>query len=91
MKEDLKICPEVLLVFQGFERGDKGDISDFCLDDFRGKKLPNYSEEYSEKFRKYYRIERLKAGSKCPWGYSRWTSGDDGKLYILDERWDTSG
>ncbi len=82
--------PEVLVVSQGFEGGDLGQISDFKMDDFRNEKLPHYSEKNSPKFKSFYKIEKYMPGSDCPWGYSRWVNGKDGKLYMLDQRWDSS-
>ena len=82
---------ETLIVHQGFERGNLGEISDFKLADFRGSALPHFSEPEATRYRRYYVIERYESGSRCPWGNSRWVTGENGKLKMLDEDWDTSG
>ena len=78
---------EVLVVSQGFENK---TISNFSLDDFRRKKLPNFPKPGNIQYRAYYRIEKYEPGSRCPWGYSRWTTSENGKLKMLDSRWDSS-
>ena len=86
VKTGVKIM-DVLIVSQGFEHR----ITDFRMDDFRKDKLPNFPEPYNEQFLKYYRIEQLETKSRCPWGFSRWVTGENGKLKMLDNYWDSSG
>jgi len=82
---------EMLVVSQGFERGDAGkSISDFSMEDFRGGKLPHFKKGGKRKYRFYYRIGKYPRNSRCPWGYSRWVNVG-GKLKLLDRNWDTSG
>lgn len=78
---------EALIVHQGFEYR----ISNFTIDDFRGDKLPNFNDPENSRYRSYYRIEKYEKGSRCPWGKSRWITGKNGKLMMLDNDWDTSG
>ncbi len=78
---------EVLVVSQGFEYR----ISNFTIDDFRRDRLPNFKEPDDLSYRAYYRIERHRSGSHCRWGYSRWITGENGKLKMLDNGWDSSG
>lgn len=78
---------EVLVVSQGFER----DIYDFTMEDFRGDKLPNFDEPKNLQYRGYYRIEKYEPKSRCRWGYSRWITGEKGRLKMLDQNWDSSG
>lgn len=78
---------EVLVVRQGFEY----KISNFTIDDFRRDKLPNFPEPENSQYREYYRIEKYEPQSHCSWGYSRWVTGENGKLKMLDNYWDSSG
>jgi len=78
---------EVLVVVQGFEY----KIGNFTMDDFRGDKLPNFSDPENLNYRKYYRIEKHGPKVHCPWGRSRWVTGKEGKLIKLDDDYDTSG
>lgn len=78
---------EVLVVSQGFEYR----ISNFTMADFRRDKLPNFKEPDNISYRRYYRIEKHGLVSQCPWGYSRWVTGENGKLKRLDNNWDSSG
>jgi hypothetical protein len=82
---------EVLEVNQGFEWGDQGKISDFTMDDFRGRTLPHHSSPTNSRYRGYYRIANYRPGSSCRWGCSRWVTGENGKLVYLDDNYDTSG
>lgn len=86
MSEEAKVS-EVLVVSQGFEHR----ISDFTMDDFRKDRLPNFDEPGNSQYRSYYRIEKYQPGSRCRWGYSRWVTGENGKLKMLDNYWDSSG
>lgn len=79
---------EALIVHQGFERM----ISSFTMNDFRKEVLPNFpTEQENRKYMIFYRIEMCKPNSHCPWGYSRWVTGENGRLEMLDNDWDTSG
>lgn len=82
---------EVLVVSQGFEEGDKGKISDFKMDDFRDGKLPQFSELRNSELSPFCRIRKYDPGSRCLQGYSRWITGENGKLRLLDKYWDSSG
>ena len=78
---------EVLVVSQGFEYR----ISDFTMDDFRGDALPNFPDPQNKQYKKCYRIVMHEQGSPCRWGYSRWITGENGKLKMKDSYWDSSG
>ena len=82
---------EVLVVSQGFERGSRGRIGDFTMDDFRGDKLPHFSGLNNFIVSSDCYIEKYDLKSKCLWGYSRWITGENGKLRLLDHNWDSSG
>jgi hypothetical protein len=82
---------EVLVIAQGFELGDLKKLSECEMDQFRGKALPNFKWPNDVKFRRYYRIETYEPGSHCPWSFSRWMAGENGKLRMLDSSWDSSG
>ena len=78
---------EALIVDQGFEY----IIEDFTMDDFRGERLPNFPEPENLQYRRYYRIEKCAPKSWCPWGRSRWVTGENGKLEKFDDYYDSSG
>lgn len=61
------------------------------MNDFKQTKLPNFQEPENINYRNYYRIEKHELRSRCPWGYSRWISGKNGKLIMFDSNWDSSG
>lgn len=82
-----EIVSEVLVVRQGFER----NISNFTINDFKTEKLPNFPEPENSQYRKYYRVEKFEPDSRCRWGYSRWVTGDNDQLKMLDNNWDSSG
>ena len=84
-----KVVPsEVLVINQGFEYR----VQDFTLDDFRGNILSSFpTKEENRRYLGFYRIEKYDPGSHCPWGHSRWITGDNGKLELLDQYWDSSG
>ncbi|MDO8496703.1 MAG: hypothetical protein Q7S43_04630 [bacterium] len=78
---------EVLVVSQGFEYR----ISNFTMNDFRRDRLPNFKEPDNILCRPYYRIAKHRPGSHCQSGCSRWVTGENGKLKMLDNGWDSSG
>ncbi|MBI2057484.1 MAG: hypothetical protein HYT63_00670 [Candidatus Yanofskybacteria bacterium] len=78
---------KVLEIFQDFENS---EISNFTIEDFEKDELPNFDKPESQKFRKYYKVKDFVPGSRCPWSYSRWIPGENGKLKPLDQNYDTS-
>ena len=76
---------EALIIQGGFDRP---SLRSFTMDDFRGDTLPTYPEPYNRTYSYTHRI--MKNLTECPWGYSRWVPGPDGKLYMFDQNWDSS-
>ena len=53
MAGNKKKIKEILVISQGFERGNLGSLSKFTINHFRGDKLPNFRESHNERFRQF--------------------------------------